>query len=305
MDEHGRPPPGGQRSLPLEAIEASDEAYLAAVTELRDCCGFGSAVTELLRWAIREGRRERGRIGVLIAPKRTQRDLARSLGFSASTIADGLAKLRAARLLFQTADGYELALPWLVEMAEEASSQRQMALDLSPADALSALGGARTVRRRSVALGGARSRSAQRPIRENANINPESESEMDIPIRNTVSDSGAPSTAERRRAPPNTPSSLASHPAWARLQTRHFRPIELAAFRPAFYAAVEAGLIDGTEECKIRFLATVYDLANDCTIRQPAAVLRSRVERKTCYRISDEGNRWAKQQMRPVEHRRQ
>lgn len=111
--------------------------------------------------------------------------------------------------------------------------------------------------------------------------------------------------AEQRGTPRNAAEQLKDSPAWQRLQTRHFQPIDVQALRPAFYAAVQAGLIDDTEECKVRFLATCYDLAHDPTIRSPAAVLRNRTERKSCYRISDDGRRWAKQQMRPVEHRRQ
>jgi hypothetical protein len=104
--------------------------------------------------------------------------------------------------------------------------------------------------------------------------------------------------------------SLQEHPAWRRLQTRHFRnggavQLDRQALMAAFDAAVTAGTIAGDREAKLRFWATAYDLAADQDIRSPAVCLRVRVERNRCYRISEAGRQFAVGLLRPAEYRRE
>jgi len=300
MDEAGRPPLGSQRPLPLAAIEEADAAYLDAVAELQ-AAGLGRCASEILRWIIRAGRR--GQPGVLASPRATQRDLSKLLGFSQSSVCSARAKLKHSRLVAEADGEYRLFLPWLVELAEEARSRRQMALApdlaLSPAEALGLIG---ADRQRSALIGADRSRSAPRPFRKETNLNPVTVSVMDSALTDT---DGTGATDHGRSRPIGTDQnrSLKELPPWQRLQTRDFRPVlQIGPLRAAFYAACQAGLIDDSDECKIRFLATAYDLAHDAAIRSPAAVLRVRTEGRRCYRISDEGNRWAKQILRPAEY---
>lgn len=295
MDEAGRPPPGGQRPLPLAAIETRDEAYLAAVDDLV-AAGLPRAPAELLRWIIREGTRKRP-LDPLRAPRRTRRHLAATIGIGLGTVSRAIERLRAAHLLIETVDGLELNLPMLLDAAEQAASQRQMALEpVSAADSLAALTG--TVPR-VPRVPSCSTCSTPRPYRKEKNLNTVSVPTRDPSAANTVTVTGAAEQVERG----GTDGTLRGDPAWKRLQTKHLRPeIDLTALRPAFYAAVDAGLIDATHECKLRWLATVYDVARDRRINSPAVVLRYRTEQRTCYRISDEGRRWAIGILRPTIH---
>jgi len=97
-----------------------------------------------------------------------------------------------------------------------------------------------------------------------------------------------------------------NHAAWRSLQRHHFRPeLDREALRAAFYAAAAAGLLLDDYDSRLRFVATAFDLAWDAAIRSPVAVLRSRVERGTCYRQSDGALAAAKEFLRdPVLARR-
>lgn len=299
MEGPPRPPPGGQKPLPWDHGESRDAAYLAAVDDLV-AAGLPRGPAELLRWMIREGR-PRGLARA--APPHTQRSLSALLGFSQSTICEARKTLKLSRLVYEVDGTYQLHLPWLVELAEEARSRRQTALApdmaLTAADALDVIG---SDRQRSAMIGDDRQRSAPRPYRKKENLKTVSVPTRDPGSTETVTDTGASRSTDLCRSQPiATDQGLRESGPWQRLQTKHFRPeIDLTALRPAFYAAVQSGLIDDTHECKLRWLATVYDVAHDRRINSPAVVLRYRTEQRTCYRISEEGRRWAIGILRPA-----
>jgi DNA-binding Lrp family transcriptional regulator len=293
--ERGRAQPNGpsaaergrQGTLPFEQLDTAGDAYLAAVAD----CRFPKGISSVLCWLL-EGRREGG---FAVRRKLAQRELAKRLELSASTICEAVARLRDSGLVDQADGVYRLQLSFLVEVAEQALTRRQSG-DLPSAEAaLDCLG----ARQRSAALGSARTR---RSVKKE-NIYPVIRSVPSSPNPNGAEDQ--PSAAERERVQGSEVGGqedgvLKTVRAWQRLQTEHFRPrLDVRALQAAFYAAVEAGLFESTLEHKIRFLATAFDLANSKTVRKPAPCLRSRVERLGCYRFSEEGNRWAKSVIKP------
>jgi DNA-binding MarR family transcriptional regulator len=275
MPERSRAQPSAQRLLPIECIEQSDQAYLAALDE----CELPIGVAALVKWLILDGRREAGQKRL---PKRTQRQLGQRLKLSASTVCESLRRLESSHLV-STVDGeYRLDLSLLVSLAEEAATRR--AAELAPPDAAEALDCLRARQRspRSAALG-----NCARSVTEET-LKPVSESVSD----SVRASSPLPTAAERGERD----GALKDHHAWRRLQSKHFRPnLDLQALQVCFYAAVEADLIDNERDHKIRFLATAFDLAKSGKVHSPAVCLRTRVERNACWRISPEGVAWAKQ----------
>lgn len=295
--EQGRTGPNvWQRNLPLEQIANSEDAYLQAA----ETCGIrGCALAFVLR-AIRCGRRDGDRRLLTVIPLRK---LVIELGFrSVSTLSEALAKLTHSGLLSQADGAWRFDLAWLVELAERATAGGEPPPRPPPDEALAVFGGVRSC---SAVFG--RVRSAPVSV-EGVNRTPESVS-VSVPETDTGADwedakRGRGGDAEQRDA-------LKDHPAWQRLQTSHFRSpdgrvrIDWQALRPAFYAAVEAGLIGIRPEDKTRFLATAWDLAANPTIHKPAVCLRIRVEANRCFRISDEGRRWARSVLTPSEYCRE
>lgn len=301
--EQSRAQPNKQRLLPIECVEQSDAAYLACLRE----CGLPYGTSRVVEWLILDGRRDAG--GKRL-PKRTQRQLATRLNLSASTVCESLRRLQASGLVTEADGDWRLDLQLLVQIAEEAAIRRAAALERpDPAAALDTLC-ARPRSACSAALGGARYGSV-----EKRSLSPVSVSESVSVSGGTGGDEPSAERGERGR-PLRTARDAAaadnvlkSHPAWRRLQTRHLRPaLDLPALRPCFAAAKDAGLFgDCSEpadlrEAKFRFLATAWDLAKLADARSPAVCLRIRVERKACYRFSDEAARWAAAQLREPEY---
>ena len=293
----GRSAAWTQRTLPIEQVEQSDEAYLAAIAD----CRLPPATERVLEWIVRNGRRDRG---CKVVRRSTQRKWARAIGLSPSTISTTLRRLGDSRLVLKSpADGaLRLDLSHLVAVAEEARARDGPGDE--PFDAAAAL---RRLGSRSAALGSARPRSAvigsgARSVNKKRKPPvPLTEAQESADPTETVG-TGAAEHADRsrtRRAEASTPDCLKNHAAWRSLQRHHFRPeLDRQALRAAFYAAVEAGLLADDYESRLRFLATAFDLAWDDKIRSPVAVLRSRIERGSCYRQSDRALATAKEFLR-------
>jgi DNA-binding MarR family transcriptional regulator len=299
-------PNKSQRELPIEQVEQSDEAYLAAL----DSAALPDGVTAIVRWLIQDGRRESGEMRLAV---RTQRQIADRVRKSASTVCESLRRLRNSGLVREADGEYRLRLALLVEISEVAQTHREQARrEVDPEEAWQALVGS-----------GARPRSACSAALGTTSGSVEERSSTPVSVTSvSVSGSGAasrlPSAAERGERD----DCLRDHSAWRQLQTRHFRDaagkpaIVVAALQPCFYAAVEADLLDNEPEHKIRFLAAAYDLAHqvprwdaqqrrDVGVRSPAVCLRRRVERGALFRATPEGHAWAKQIVFPGVSREQ
>jgi len=286
-----------QRTLPIEQVEQSDEAYLAAIAD----CRLPPATERMLEWIVRNGRRDRG---CLVVRRLTQRKWARATGLSPSTISTTLRRLGDSRLLLESpADGeLRLDLSHLVAVAEEARAR-----DGPGDEPFDAAGALRRLGSRSALLGSDRLRSAvigsgARSVnKERKPPVPLTEAQESAAPTETVRTDAAEHADQRRtrRADPSTADCLKNHAAWRSLQRHHLGPeLNRRALRAAFYAAVAAGLFAGDYESRLRFVATAFDLAGDPLIRSPVAVLRSRVERGTCYRQSDRALAAAKEFLR-------
>lgn len=295
--EQSRAHPSAQQlDLPMRQIEESDAAYLDALRE----CGLSTGIEAVCRWLVEDGIRESG---AKVLPMRPQRQLAARLGLSASTVCESLRRLQSSGLLTRADGDWRLDLSLLVSVSEEARQRR--ATERAPMDAAAALdcllsGGARSACSGALGLLGPTSVSVRKE-----NIYPDSVSDSE-----SVSGGagGLPSAAERGEQE----DCLADHPAWKSLQTHHFRDAagrpktpELHALRPCFYAAVASGLLDKTDEHRIRFLAAAWDLAHSLPrwdprqkrqvgAKLPAVCLRKRTERNALWRSSPEAHRWAK-----------
>jgi DNA-binding MarR family transcriptional regulator len=299
----------GQRDLPLASVEEADAAYEAAVDDLLRFASLSPAAGRLLKEIIRRGRRE---TGCLVMPCTSQRNGARAVGLALSSFSRSLDRLQKSRLVIRADGALRLVLPHLVEVAEEARARAAPNYGrFDAADSLRLLGGARSTVSHDVPRCSKSARSV--PKKENTpvpSLNPELRvnEETDTEGRAPAEHAGQRGT---RRDGAARPGALRHDPAWECLQTRHFRPrLDLAALRSAFWAAVDAGFLGDDYHFKLRFLATAWDLACDVPrpghegIRSPAVVLRSRIERQTCYRQSDAALAWAKQTLRPPDLRR-
>jgi hypothetical protein len=156
-------------------------------------------------------------------------------------------------------------LSLLISLSEEAANRRSAKRQqVDTAAALDLL----LAPPRSAALGSAR-RARNVTVQE---IDPCTVTET---VTVTVRGSGGPEIAAERAEQFRRPEKLAArfrtpcpkdeclreNTHWKRLQAKHLRPaIDVAALQPAFYAALEAGLFDGStdaelREAKHRFLA--------------------------------------------------
>jgi DNA-binding transcriptional ArsR family regulator len=290
---HGSP----QRDLPLAAVEQADAAYVAAWDDLERLGGVPESLGRIVRRIITEGRRESGCLVMRIG---SQRLLAEACGLSVGSVSMALKRLRESRLVIRADGALRLVLHRLVEAAEEALARAAPSYgQFDAAAALRLLGGERSAEFSRVQPSSAGARSVRKKLN----------TPVSVPSRTTDTGGAATERAERGRTGLNGAErprrSLADQPAWRALQARHFRPqLDRAALRAAFQAAREAGLVADRYEDKLRFMATAIDLARDAAIRSPAAVLRCRVERRSCWRQSDAAVAAATEFLKPAELRR-
>lgn len=281
-----------QRDLPLASLEEAEAAYLAAVEDLKRFLRMPGSRAAVLRQILCSGRRD-SQPGTMVWQHGSRRNGAKAAGLPLSSFSRAVKRLVKSRLVIESDGALRLVLPRLVEVAEDARARA--APDYGGFDAADALrllspGGERSA----LFHGDPRCSTGARSVKKDLNTPvPYPSLQRDLTER-------APRDTVGQRGPARDsaghPGALAGDPAWRALQTCHFRPrLNLGALTACFDAAAAAGLLDDQHDARRRFLATAFDLAADRNIRAPAAVLRSRIERGTCYRQSDRAMAWAKQ----------
>lgn len=267
----------------MECVAESDDAYLSDLAVLVDRKIATEGVGKICRWLIDFGRRECGEKRLRARP---QRELAKALGISVSTVCESLQRLRNSGLVIQADGEYRLRLSQLVELAEVAQTMPEQTFPpADPATALAALGG-RRVRQRSAVFGDVRQCSA---VFGEAPVTVEEETLYSVFEPSTVSTV----TVHRTGAEPNAANAASTEaaiqtlkdlPAWRALQRQHMRPnLDAQPLERAFLAACEAGLL--RDEDRESFYTHAYDVARNLQLASPVACLMKRVALFTRWRL--------------------
>lgn len=321
-----------QLPLPLEPIETRDSAYRSAI----ESAGLPGAAGRLAAWLL-EGRCEmvdgcRARV----VDRRPLRKLAAQVGLSLSSCSRGLAWLRAAGLLAESSREWGLNLTGVVERSGATGQTAELRFVSGPAAGGSARDGPaeipdvparstlfqgvpgcssafQAVPARSTAFHCVPLRDPDKEINTYPEILPdpkilpdpdtdpecapaksEPAAAAELPGPSSVCEPlGSGQLTDRRRR------INASRP-WRELQSSDFAAaVPLEKLRPCFRELVRMGLIDGSRDSRLHFLATAHDC--QASARSPAGALVWRAAAGQWNLAGQSSYDWAKQVLRAAD----